>query len=146
MKKRNRLHYAMFTGVVIIAGCASRSALSDSWPAFIVTYAGDTLWALMVFLGAGFVFPKLSTAAVGGIVLAFSFSIEFSQLYHAAWLDSFRNTFVGAVALGSGFLWSDFACYTIGCGIGVIGEVLDDLMRKKKLTSGTACPMTDKTY
>jgi hypothetical protein len=28
------------------------------------------------------------------------------------------------VTIGSEFLWSDFACYIAGCGIGVIGEVI----------------------
>ena len=129
MKRRNRLHYAMFTGVVIIAGCASRSALSESWAPFFVDYAGDTLWALMVFLGVGFLLPKISTTVVALMVLAFSFSVECSQLYHAGWIDSFRNTFIGAVTLGSGFLWSDFACYTAGCGIGIIGELTADRIR-----------------
>jgi hypothetical protein len=137
MKRRNRLHYAMFTGVVIIAGCASRSALSESWAPFLVDYAGDTLWALMVFLGVGFLLPAASTVLVASAVLMFSFGVEFSQLYHAGWIDSFRNTFVGAVTLGSGFLWSDFACYTIGCGIGVIGELTATIVHKKKSTSKT---------
>lgn len=114
----------MLTAIVIVAGCASRSQLAASWPALVATYAGDTLWALMVFLGVGFVCPTLRTATVATIVLVFAFGVEFSQLYTAAWIESFRNTCVGAVAIGSGFLWSDFACYTTGCGIGVIGEVM----------------------
>ena len=121
--RRNRLHYAMFTGVVIIAGCASRSSLSDSWPAFITEYAGDTLWTLMIFLGLGFLFPTMRTWKIAAVALLFSYGVEISQLYQADWINSFRNTFLGAVILGSGFLWSDFVCYTVGCGIGVLGEV-----------------------
>jgi len=121
--RRNRLHYAMFTGIVIIAGCASRSSLSDSWPAFITEYAGDTLWTLMIFLGLGFLFPAMRTWKIAAMALLFSYGVEISQLYQADWINSFRNTFLGAVILGSGFLWSDFVCYTVGCGIGVLGEV-----------------------
>ena len=122
--KRNRLYYAIIMGIVIVAGCASRSALADPWPEFLSTYAGDTLWALMVFLGLGLVLPTTGTWLIAMIVLAFAFSVEVSQLYHAPWIDSFRNTFVGAVTIGSGFLWSDFLCYTMGCAMGVIVEML----------------------
>jgi hypothetical protein len=122
--ERNRLHYAMMTGLVIVAGCASRSELSASWPQFIQTYGGDTLWALMIYLGLGFIFPRLRIAAVASIVLVFAFGVEFGQLYRAPWIEAFRETFVGAVSIGSGFLWSDFVCYTVGCGVGVLAEVL----------------------
>lgn len=119
---RNRLHYAMWTALVIVAGCASRSPLSDAWPEFLVKYGGDTLWALMLFLGLGFLFPRLPTGVVASVVLVYAFGIEFAQLYHGAWMEYFRGTLLGALTVGSGFLWSDFACYTVGCGIGALGE------------------------
>ena len=131
-QRRNRLHYAIFTAIVIVAGCASRSELSDAWPPFVVQYAGDTLWSLMLFLGLGLLFPTLSTAIVATLVLVFAYGVEFSQLYSAKWIDSFRETFVGAITLGSGFKWSDFACYTIGCGVGVVGEVIETVLLKKE--------------
>ncbi len=125
------LHYAMFTAIVIVAGCAARSELSELWPPFIVKYAGDTLWALMLYVGLGFLLPGLRTGAIALAVLVFSFSVEFSQLYHAPWIDSFRGTLIGAVALGSDFLWSDLLCYIAGCGIGVIGEASARVLRQE---------------
>jgi hypothetical protein len=110
----------MLTAIVIVAGCISRSDLSAWWPRFISDYSGDTLWALMIFLGLAFLFQRLNTFIIAAPVLVFSFGVEFSQLYHAPWIDGFRETFPGAVMIGSGFLWSDFACYTAGCGIGVL--------------------------
>jgi hypothetical protein len=47
---------------------------------------------------------------------------EFSQLYHAPWIDSIRSTFIGHIILGSGFMWFDFAAYAIGIFIGVLCE------------------------
>ena len=123
-QKRSQIHYAMLTAIVIVAGCASRSPLAEHWPPFLAVYAGDTLWSLMIFLGLGFLFPTLRTAAIATIVLVFASAVEFSQLSDARWLESFRNTGIGAIVIGSGFVWSDFACYAIGCGIGVAGELM----------------------
>lgn len=98
--RRNRLHYAMLTAIVIIAGCCSRSDFSTNWPEFIVKYSGDTLWALMLFLGMGCLFPSGNSYTIALGVLAFAFAVEFSQLYHAAWIDSFRDTLLGTVTIG----------------------------------------------
>ena len=122
--QRNRYVYAGVIAAVVAAGLLSRSSLACYLPAFIATYAGDTLWALMVFLGLGFVFPRASTLKLAVITLAFSFGIELAQLYQAPWISSLRATGLGALVLGAGFIWSDFVCYTIGCLLGVLGEIL----------------------
>ena len=53
-----------------------------------------------------------------------SYSIEISQLYHAPWIDAIRNTILGGLILGFGFLWSDLVCYTIGIIIGIIIDIM----------------------
>ena len=58
------------------------------------------------------------------LAMAFSVAIELSQLYHAPWIDSIRQTTLGGLILGFGFLWSDLACYAAGVGIGVILELI----------------------
>lgn len=122
--QRNRVGYLVLFVLVIATGLASRSRLFDHVPQFIATYAGDTLWALMVFLGIAFVFPGLRTKYVAALAIAFSFSIEISQLYQADWINGIRSTRPGALVLGAGFLWSDLVCYTVGVLIGVAGEAL----------------------
>ena len=57
--------------------------------------------------------------------MAFSVAIELSQLYHAPWIDSIRQTTLGGLILGFGFLWSDLACYAAGVGVGIILERSD---------------------
>jgi len=118
---RHRIVYAILLLIVIGLGLASRR-YSDILPDFIATYAGDTLWALMVFLLIGFVFPAFSTLKVATMALIFSFSIELSQLYHAPWIDELRQYRLVALVIGHGFLWTDWLCYSVGVGIGVIGE------------------------
>ncbi|PEA78157.1 DUF2809 domain-containing protein [Bacillus wiedmannii] len=126
-KKRNRLLYALFTIVIIILGLSSRK-LAFALPHLLNAYLVDALWALMIFTGFGFLFPKIDTKKVAFISLLFCYGIEVSQLYHAEWIDSIRATTLGGLVLGYGFLWSDIVAYTIGVGIGMFCEFM---LRKK---------------
>jgi len=97
---------------------------APSLPGFIATYAGDTLWALAAFLAIGLVLPTAPTVRVALWSLGLTLAVELSQLYHAPWIDSIRETTVGGLILGFGFVWSDLACYVVGVGLGVCAEVI----------------------
>ncbi|EJQ95132.1 DUF2809 domain-containing protein [Bacillus cereus] len=125
--KRNRLLYALFTIVVVILGLSSRK-FAFVLPDLLNDYLGDALWALMIFTGFGFLFPKIETRKLAFISLIFCYGIEISQLYHAEWIDSIRATTLGGLVLGYGFLWSDLVAYTIGVEVGMLGEFI---LRKK---------------
>lgn len=120
--KRNRLLYLILILVTLLIGLASRK-YPEYFTDFLAEYLGDTLWALLVFWGFGFVFQKKSIAFIAISTLTFSFSIELSQLYQALWIENIRNTTLGALVLGHGFLWSDLICYIAGVGLGVGIEV-----------------------
>jgi hypothetical protein len=109
--------------LVAILGIGSRR-FSHVLPAFVAAYAGDTLWALAAFLAAGLILPRASTVVVALLAMAFSVAVELSQLYHAPWIDSIRQTTVGGLILGFGFVWSDLPCYAAGVVIGAGSEVL----------------------
>ena len=119
--RRDRLFYVLMMLLVIGLGLASRS-FSAILPDFIATYAGDTLWALLTFLLIGFLLPSQSTASAAIMALAFAFFIEVSQLYQAPWINAIRQTLLGGLVLGYGFLWSDLLCYTVGVAIGALIE------------------------
>lgn len=123
-KKRNRLAYLLALAIVIVAGLMSRSRLAVYLPSFLSAYAGDTLWSLALFLAICTLFPGTRLVVVALLTIAISFSVEFSQVYQAQWLDTIRGTRVGALFLGVGFKWSDLPCYTVGCLMGVAGDVL----------------------
>lgn len=125
--KRNRLLYAIFTIIVIILGLSSRK-FAFALPELLNDYLGDALWALMIFIGFGFLFPKIETKKLAFISLIFCYGIEMIQLYHAEWIDNIRATTLGGLVLGYGFLWSDLVAYTIGVGVGLIFEFI--LQRK----------------
>lgn len=126
---RKRTQYIILVVIVIIMGLSSRR-FSSMLPGWLGLYAGDTLWGLMVFFTAGFIFKGLSTFRVATIALSFSIFIEISQLYHSPWIDAIRHTRIGGLILGYGFLWSDILCYTVGVAIGLALEL--SLIKKSK--------------
>ena len=115
---RNRIIYGGLAVGVLLLGLISRRFFGDY--AFIRMYAGDCLWALMVFLGFAFIFRHWSTGAIAAAALGFCVSIEISQLYHAPWIDSLRATRLGGLILGFSFVWSDLLCYSVGVGLGAL--------------------------
>jgi hypothetical protein len=112
---RDRRLYALLVVVTIALGLASRR-YAGSLPAFLADYAGDALWAAMVFCMLALVFRAHSPLVLAVSALIIAFIVEFSQLYHADWLDALRAAPLGALALGNGFLWSDLLCYALGVG------------------------------
>lgn len=100
----------------IAAGLASRR-YPDWQPDFVARYAGDTLWAAMVFWILSLVRPLWRARVLGAWALGIAFADEFSQLYRAPWIDAIRSTRLGALALGQGFLWSDLCCYAAGVAL-----------------------------
>ena len=129
LPNRNRILYLIALSVVIAAGLGSRK-LSIYLPQIINTYLGDALWALMIYLLVATFFTNKKKKTVASISLLFCYTIEVSQLYHAPWIDRIRNTTLGGLVLGFGFLWTDIVAYTLGVGFGVILEWL--IYYKKK--------------
>lgn len=66
----------------------------------------------------------MSRKGVFLISLLFCYFIEVSQLYQASWINNLRNTTIGGLILGHGFLWSDILAYTFGVTIATIFELL----------------------
>ncbi len=116
-----RLIYLFSAMLVVFAGLASRR-YREALPAFFGDYAGDTLWALMMYLLVSTLLPARSIQARSGISLTFAILVEISQLYHAPWIDVIRQTTLGGLVLGFGFLWTDLVCYTVGIALGAIVE------------------------
>lgn len=120
---RNRVFYASVIIIVMISGLLSRK-FAAYLPRWVGSYAGDVLWALMVYLIIGFIFIKMTSIKTAIVAASFSYFIEFTQLYHAPWIDRIRDNVLGALVLGFGFLWSDLLCYTLGIVIGMCFEKL----------------------
>jgi hypothetical protein len=120
---RNRRLYFLLVLLVILLGLFWRSHFLP-FPPLVAKMGGDALWSVMVFLGIAFLGPRLKTRIVGFAALLFSFFIEFTQLYHAPWIDHWRSFRLGALILGTTFNWPDFGAYTLGVGLAVILDFL----------------------
>lgn len=123
-----RLLYLLLAGLTILLGLASRR-YPLAFPLFFATYAGDALWAALVYWLLATFRPGKRVVVLALTAIGISFAVEFSQLFHPHWLDAARATRLGALVMGRGFLWSDLACYVAG----VTGAALLDTLLLRRL-------------
>ena len=111
--QRNRKIYLLLIPFVMGLGILSRK-FSYLLPEIINTYLGDAIWAAMIYVMMAFVFANKLSKQIAVLSLLFCYAIELSQLYQAPWINAIRKTTLGALVLGSGFLWSDLLAYALG--------------------------------
>lgn len=119
---RNRIPWIVLLAIVISLGLGTR-VRALPFPLSFSGYLGDVLWALAVYVGYCLLFPGLAMMKVAILAAVTSLLVEFSQLYHALWIDSIRGTTLGHLLLGSGFDSIDLICYAAGIGVGVLIEM-----------------------
>lgn len=124
---RNRIHYLFFIILTIGVGLFSRSRFI---PDLIYPYLGDLLYCLMFYFIIGFLFPKMKPVNVLLYCVAICFVIEISQLIKVDWLNKIRDTTLGKLTLGSGFLWSDLVSYSLG---GLLGFGFENYILKNRI-------------
>ena len=107
--------------LTLAAGLLWRSGWLPLSP-FWFKYGGDGLWALAVYWGWGLVFRTLAPVRIALLSLGFAFAVEFSQLYHAPWIDAIRDTLPGRLVLGSTFNAPDLLAYAVGVALGLLVE------------------------
>ena len=116
-----RIIYFLLIILLIIFGLSSRR-FTDYLPQFISLHFGDTCWTATLYFFLRFIFIRKSLTIIFIASLFISFLVEISQLYQAEWINTIRATTLGALVLGSGFLWIDFVRYTVGA---IIAFVVD---------------------
>ncbi len=120
----------MLAGLSVMAGLAWRSKFLPLTP-FLSKYGGDALWAMVVFFGLGFLFPRLAMVELALLSLGVAWGIEFLQLYHAPWIDAIRARWIGRLVLGSTFNAPDLVAYAAGV---VMGVVVEAVVRREERT------------
>ena len=110
---RRRAWYGVAIAAVIGTGLLWRSGWFPL-PHGLAKYGGDALWAVVVFLGLGFVLPRASTRRIALGALGIAWSVECLQLYHAPWIDGVRATRLGHLVLGRVFNSPDLLAYAAG--------------------------------
>jgi hypothetical protein len=83
----------------------------------------------MMYFIMAFVFVNKKPTQIFLLAIGLCFLIEISQLYHAPFIDSIRQTRLGGLVLGFGFLWSDLVAYAVG---GLVGLVLETFLLLRK--------------
>ncbi|NJM38439.1 MAG: DUF2809 domain-containing protein [Akkermansiaceae bacterium] len=127
---RNRITLIVLMVFVLAAGLLWRSDFIPLSP-FFKKYGGVALWALLVFFGFGFLMRRVTTRWLSAISLCFAWLIEFSQLYHAPWIDSIRAMHIGHLIIGSRFNWPDLLAYGLGVALGSLCDL--KILRKTNL-------------
>lgn len=115
---RKRVLYIVLIAITIPLGLATRF-YADYFPALILQYGGDTLYATCIFFGIRFLFISKKIFSVGCISYLTCIVIECLQLYQAPWIVHLRHTPPFGILLGYGFLWSDWLCYAAGVLLGI---------------------------
>ncbi|WP_289136487.1 DUF2809 domain-containing protein [uncultured Brevibacillus sp.] len=100
-----------------MALCLGSRAFTDMLPSFVAEHFGDALWACMIYFGFRTCFAHKTISYAMWCSLVFCFAVEGSQLYQADWINSIRETALGALVLGKGFLTADLLRYTAGIAI-----------------------------
>ncbi|MCY3010820.1 MAG: DUF2809 domain-containing protein [Planctomycetota bacterium] len=131
---KRQIVYLLLAILTMLVGLASRR-FRQHLPSFLGDYSGDVLWALMLFLVVSFVLAGRPLFPRCIISLVLAFAVEVSQLYHAPWIDGIRNTTLGGLVLGFGFLWSDLVCYLVGIAVGAFAELTIRRWRKMRETN-----------
>lgn len=128
---RNRIVYLISVAIVMGLGLSSRK-YAGYLPEWINTYLGDALWAVMIYLFTAVLLHDRKLLQIALASLLFCYLIEISQLYHAPWIDAIRNTRLGGLVLGFGFLWTDIIAYTMGIGVMLAIESIYIWFKQKK--------------
>lgn len=107
----SRKYYLGLILVLIGLGLLSRRMT------FLPLWLGDSLWAMTVYASLGLLLPQMTEKRKARLALFLAFLIEFSQLLQWPWLQKLRQTLLGHLLLGQGFLWSDLLAYTVGIAL-----------------------------
>lgn len=119
---RNRTRYAFAFTIVILLGLASRHH-PNAIPVLFGKYPGDALWAMMVFIGWGFLFPRASTLSIAALAFFTCFVIEILKLYQSPWIVDIRQTTIGYLVFGHVFSIKNLLAYAVGIVIAFNVEI-----------------------
>ncbi len=120
---RRRVVLALVAAAVVVAGLTVHEQ-ADGWAG---AFAGDALYAVLLFLLVALVAPRTSSVLVGGVALTVCAGVELLQLTGVP--ARLSATIPGAeLVLGSTFQATDLLAYAIGA---VVAAAVDLLVRRR---------------
>lgn len=102
---------------VVVLGLLSRRF---PLPGVFAEHTGDVLYTTAVFFVLRVLLPTRGAPTLAMFAFAISALVEATQLLRWQWLVDLRATTGGALFLGQGFQWADFAAYALGALFGVV--------------------------
>ena len=109
-------------GVVTIAAGLTFRLAPLGLPAFVVKYAGSTLWAVMIYWITSTLLPRWRLPLVAVISALIATAVEFFKLYHSSGMDAFRVTLPGMLLLGRYFSVWDIVAYWLAIAAGALAD------------------------
>ena len=98
---------------VTLAGLATKF-YQGPFHSWVNNSAGGILYVIFFCLLSSLIFPGARSVMIALAVFTGTSLLEILQLWHPVWLESIRNSFAGAILIGSTFSWLDFPHYAIG--------------------------------
>ncbi len=117
--------------IVLSVALGLPSRIVSGVPDWYFNYGGDAVWAMLVYWGFAFIFPRRAISKISFYSLSFAYAIELSQLYQEDWINSIRQIKLCALVLGYGFSFSDIVCYSVGV---TIAATIDYFIHKSVYT------------
>jgi hypothetical protein len=91
---------------------------ATSWFRFYLTGVIYVLiWSLVFFF---FRPSRTNVVRIPLVVLVVTCALEFLQLYNPLFLQQIRATLIGAVVIGTDFVWMQFPYYFLGCALSIL--------------------------
>ncbi|MEO5684524.1 MAG: DUF2809 domain-containing protein [Chitinophagaceae bacterium] len=104
-----------FACVVFLTWLALATRSHRQWfHPLVVEYGGDVIWAGMFLFFLRMIFITTTLWKLALINYALGVADELTQLYRGPWANAVRETRLGRLLFGVGFLWSDILCYAVG--------------------------------
>lgn len=94
----------------------------------LAKYGGDIIWAGMFLFLMRIFFGRMKLWKLALSCYGLGVLDELLQLYHAPWIEAIRQTRIGGLLLGFGFLWSDILCYAIGTLLAYVAVIVIERM------------------
>lgn len=100
----------------------------------VVKYGGDIIWAGMFIFLLRIFFTKSALWKLAVFNYILGVADECSQLITTPWFVAIRQTKLGKLMLGVGFVWSDLICYAIGTLLAfIIAYFLENKMQIREV-------------
>jgi hypothetical protein len=117
MMSRQRLLILLSLVVIIPIGLLTKfyTGPGQTW---VNDSLGGLFYEIFWCLVFGFIFIKSQPLQIAVWVLIITCLLEILQLWHPAFLEFFRDYFIGRTILGNSFNWLDFPYYIVGSVLG----------------------------